>query len=146
MPRNPFREMVGLQPVSAKDGTAVLRLAAHENVANARGVVHGGAICTLADSSIGTALRSALKPGDMVATIEIKVNFIAPGQGDLEARAKMLHIGGSSAVGETEIYAENGTKLVAKALATFYVKRGAFPPRPGAVTALDPEFDGPDAI
>lgn len=137
--------MVGLQPVSARDGQSVFRLPANPNVVNARGVVHGGALCTLCDAALGTALRSALKPGDMVATIEMKVNFIAPGEGELEARARVLHLGGVSAVGEVEVFNENGTRLVAKALATFYVKRGAFPPRPGAVTAMDPDFDGPDA-
>lgn len=137
--------MIGVYPVSARDGHAVFRLPASPTVTNARGVVHGGAICTLCDASLGTAMRSALQPGDMTATMEIKVNFIAPGQGDLEARAKVVHIGGSSAVGEVEVYGENGTKLVAKALSTFYIKRGAFPPRPGATTAMDPEFDEPDA-
>lgn len=137
--------MVGLQPVSAKDGQAVFRLPASPNVSNSRGVVHGGALCTLCDSSIGTAMRSALKPGDQVATIELKVNFISPGQGDLEARSRVLHMGGSTAVGEVEVYTVDGQKLVAKAMATFHIRRGAVAPRPGAVTALDPEFDGPDA-
>lgn len=144
MARNPFRELVGLVPVSARDGQAVFRLPASPQVCNARGVVHGGALCTLCDATLGTALRSALRPGDAVATIELKVNFMAPGQGDLEARARVLHLGGSTAVGEVEVYGAGG-QLVAKALATFHVRRGALPPRPGASTALDPEFDGPDA-
>lgn len=56
-------------------------------------------------------MRSALKPGDMVATTEMKVNFIAPGEGELEARARVLQIGGLTAVGEVEVFGENGTRL-----------------------------------
>lgn len=137
--------MLGLVSVSAESGSAVFRLPPSPNVGNARGVVHGGAIASLCDCAIGTAMRSALKPGDVVATIELKVNYMAPGQGELEARSRVLHLGGTTAVGEVEIYGEAGQKLVAKAMATFAVKRGAAVPRPGAVTAMDPEFDGPHA-
>lgn len=145
IPANPFRETVGIQTVSAKDGHAVCRLPLHAAVANVRGVIHGGAIATLCDGVIGTAIRSALKPGDSVATIELKVNFMAPAEGDLEARAKVLHVGGRTAVGEVDVYCEANGKLVAKALATFAVLRGSVPPRPGATTAMDPEFDGPES-
>ncbi|WP_242654575.1 hypothetical protein [Symbiobacterium thermophilum] len=35
-------------------------------------------------------------------------------------------------------------RLVAKGLATFYLKRAAVEPRPGARTAMIPEVDGPE--
>lgn len=145
MPRNPFRELIGIQTVSARGSESVVRLPSHPQIRNGRGVIHGGAIATLCDAAIGTALRSALSPGDTVATIELKVNFIAPGEGDLESRARILHIGTQTAVGEVEVFSGEGQRLVAKALATFFVRRGQERPRPGATTALDPEFDGPDA-
>jgi uncharacterized protein (TIGR00369 family) len=142
VPRNPFREVIGAEVVEVEKGRCVLRMPAREVVMNARDVVHGGALCTLADAALGTALRSALEPGDVVATIELKINFIAAGRGDMLARARTLHLGRTTAVGEVEIE-DAGGALVAKAMATFHVKRGALPPRPGARTAMY-DFDGPE--
>ncbi|WP_374711754.1 PaaI family thioesterase [Symbiobacterium terraclitae] len=143
MGRIPFREVIGAEVVEAGHGRSVVRMPASEHTLNNLGIVHGGALCTLADAAIGTALRSALQPGDAVATIEMKVNFIAPGRGDLLARARTLHLGGTTAVAEAEIEDVRGA-LVAKALATFFVKHGAVEPRPGARTAMDPDVDGPE--
>lgn len=143
MARNPFREVIGVKVVEAGGGRALLRMPASETTLNALGIVHGGALCTLADAAFGTALRSALRPGDVTATIEMKVNFIAPGRGDLFARAEVLHLGGTTAVLEAEIR-DIDRNLVAKALSTFHIKRGAAAPRPGARTAMYPEIDGPE--
>lgn len=143
MGRIPFREVIGAEVIEAGHGRSTVRMPASEHTQNNLGMAHGGALCTLADAALGTALRSALKPGDAVATIEMKVNFIAPGRGDLLAHARALHVGGTTAVGEVEIEDLNG-KLVAKALATFYVKRGAVEPCPGVRTAMIPEVDGPE--
>lgn len=143
MVRIPFREVIGAQVLEAGHGRSTVRMPASEHTLNNMGIVHGGALCTLADAALGTALRSALQPGDVIMTIELKMNFIAPGRGDLVARARALHVGRTTAVGEVEIEDLQGT-LVAKGLATFYVKRGAEPPRPGARTAMMPEVDGPE--
>jgi len=143
MPRNPFREAIGVEVREAGGGRCLLRLPASEMTLNALGIVHGGALCTLADAAFGTALRSVLKPGDVSATIEMKINFIAPGRGDLFARAEVVHVGGTTAVLEAEIR-DGSRDLVAKALSTFHIKRGAVAPRPGARTAMDPEVDGPE--
>lgn len=99
MVRIPFREVIGAQVVEAGHGRSTLRMQASEHTQNNMGMVHGGALCTLADAAIGTALRSALKPGDAIATIEMKMNCIAPGRGSLLARARALHVGGTTAVG-----------------------------------------------
>lgn len=74
MVRIPFREVIGAQVVEAGHGRSTLRMQASEHTQNNMGMVHGGALCTLADAAIGTALRSALKPGDAIATIELKMN------------------------------------------------------------------------
>lgn len=143
MVRIPFREVIGAEVIEAGHGRSVVRMPFSEHTQNNMGMVHGGALCTLADAAIGTALRSALKPGDAAATIEMKVNFIAPARGDVLARARILHVGGTTAVGEVEIEDLQGI-LVAKGLATFFVKHGAVEPRPGARTAMIPEVDGPE--
>lgn len=145
MAQNPFRDLLGMRVISARNGEAVVTMPANPRLCNSRGVVHGGAICSLCDSAIGTAVRSTLQPEDLSVAMETKVNFLAPGRGDLQVRARVLRVGRSTAVGEAEVYGGGGEHLVAKALATYHVQRAARPPRPGATTALDPDFDGPDA-
>ncbi|WP_264843272.1 PaaI family thioesterase [Caldinitratiruptor microaerophilus] len=143
MPRNPFRELIGAQVLRVERGRAVVRMPADDRLHNSAATVHGGAICTLADAAIATALRSALMPGDLASTIEMKVNFLAPARGDLDAHARAIHVGGATAVGEADVLDAEG-RLVAKAIATFHVRRGAGPVRPGARTAMDPDVDGPE--
>ncbi|MEW8978258.1 MAG: PaaI family thioesterase [Symbiobacterium sp.] len=139
----PFRDVIGAEVVEVGHGRCTVRMPASEHTLNNLGIVHGGALCTLADTAMGTALRSALKPGDAVVTVEMKINFIAPGRGELLAHARVLHVGNTTAVAEVEV-ADTDGKLVAKGLATFLVKHGAVEPPPGARTAMLPEVDGPE--
>lgn len=149
MSHNPFRTLIGIRILSARDGQVVARLAANPQLYNARGVIHGAAICALSESALGTAVRSAIGSGDKSAALEVKLNYLEPGRGELEARARLLRVGHTTAVGEAEVYgddADGGNRvLAAKAVATFHIQRGANPPRPGATTALDPDYDGPGA-
>jgi len=45
---------------------------------NTHGVVHGGVLFTLADTAMGSALFGALQPGQICATINIKINYFKP--------------------------------------------------------------------
>lgn len=84
-------------------------------------MVHGGAIATLADFALGWAIRSTLPPGTRLATVELKINYIRAGQGDLEARARVVHRGRSLAVLEADVTDSSGA-LVARVLSTFAVR------------------------
>ena len=45
---------------------------------NTHGVVHGGVLFTLADTAMGAALFGALQPGQICATINVKINYFKP--------------------------------------------------------------------
>jgi len=86
-------------------------------------IVHGGAIASLADSAVAMALIDLVNPKDRITTIEFKINFMASvNKGKLEARAKIIHKGLKTAVGDVKVVNGKG-KLVAKLVATYSIQR-----------------------
>ena len=85
---------------------------------------HGGAIAGLMDSVLGTAALSlAFAEGNLVSTVEFKINIIKPaflneeliGEGKTESKGKSLIITSG------EIYRKDSSDLVAKGLGTFNI-------------------------
>ena len=86
-------------------------------------VAHGGVTMTLADIALAMAARSLAGDGVGVVTVEMKVNFMQPGRGELRASARVLHRSTTMAYCEGEIRDSEG-HFVAKALGTFkYMRR-----------------------
>lgn len=120
---SPFVDTLGVRLVSARDGTSevVLPLAAqHMNTWN---IAHGGVTMTLSDVALAMAARSLTEDGVGVVTVEMKVNFMQPGRGELRAYGRVLHRSSTMAYCEGEVRDSAGN-FVAKALGTFkYMKR-----------------------
>lgn len=119
----PFMDLVGCEVVSAAGGIAEVAVDVRHDLTNSWGVAHGGVVFTLADIAIARALRSAMPDGENagIATVEMKLNFTAPGKGRLTARAELRHRGGTFAVAEVAVRSDDGT-LVALGTGTFVVK------------------------
>ncbi len=84
------------------------------------GVVHGGAIATLADHSGWYAVISGLDSDYTSATIEIKINYLKPAKGDiLIAKAKVINRTKRTAFATIEVFAED--ILVAYATGTYAI-------------------------
>lgn len=103
-------------------GLARLALPYSEPLSQGMGYIHGGAITSLCDTSVGIALFTLTEPEDKILTIELKVNFIAPAAGEIFSLAKIIHKGRKTAVGEVDVTDASGV-LVAKALITYYIYR-----------------------
>ena len=81
----------------------------------------GGLIVTLADYAFHIAVQSTLQPGETAATVELKVNFIAPARdGELTANAKLVSRGRRVAVGDVEVLDQDG-RLIARCLGTYLI-------------------------
>lgn len=90
---------------------------------NRFGNVHGGAIATLIDGTIASALVSLLPPGDRLgATIELSIRYVSAGQGTLWGRGRVIRMGGRIAFGEAQIVDEDDN-IVATAQGTFQIIR-----------------------
>ncbi len=116
-----FNGHVGIEFVDAGKGFAKLRLPIRDEILQPTGIVHGGAVCTLADVTAGVAAHVSYPPGTELVTVEIKVNFIAGlREGVLLSEATPLHIGRRTSVWEVRVNHDSG-RHVAFASGTFMV-------------------------
>jgi len=117
---SPFAKLVGL--TFPDTGGPQCEMKIEEKVLNVYGTVHGGAISTLADVSMGYALFDHLREDERLATVEMKINYLAAvSSGTLTAEAKLVSRSRNLAVLESRV--ECGGNLVAKAMGTFYISK-----------------------
>ncbi len=114
-----FRETLGIEIAERGDGRARLTMRAEKQHLNDGGILHGGAIATLADCAMGSALASTLDDEQPV-TVEAKVNYLEPGQeGMIVATAEVRRKGKRFTVLEAEVFQEETGEHIAYATATF---------------------------
>ena len=113
-----FHRFVGIEFVELHADGLTMRLKLGDEHRDAEGIVHGGAIFTLADSAIGTGIYIVL--GKPSTTAEMKINYLQPVTGDtLTARSYILRAGRRLVVARAEV--RSGSSHVAEVLATFAV-------------------------
>jgi uncharacterized protein (TIGR00369 family) len=107
-----------------QQGRAVFRLDVRPKHKQIHGVVHGGIIASLADTTGAIAAYTAVPRGVELATLEMKINFLEPVPGGrIKAEAKVLRAGRNFVVAECEVFNESGS-MAAKALLTFSAAGG----------------------
>ena len=120
--RWPFAELLGMRAKSMVPGRARFELAVEAKHLNPNGVLHGGVIYSLADSAMGAALFAGLAPGEDCATLEIRMNYLAPVTGgSVAAEASLVERTKRIGVLEAKVYGD-GDRLVALATGTFYIR------------------------
>jgi acyl-CoA thioesterase len=120
--RSPFYQLLGMKVLEIREGKCRIEMPFRKKLTHPYGIVHGGAIASLADSAVAMALISLIKPTDRITTIEFKINFlISVSQGKLMAKAKIIYRGSKTAVGDVEVINQHG-KLVAKVIATYNIQ------------------------
>ena len=92
----PFHDVLRPEPIEAdpQSGTVRIRLAFRHELARAKGdhAFHGGVIAALIDLAGHAAV--AVKIGRMAPTIDLRIDYIRPAEGDaLIAHAKLLKAG-----------------------------------------------------
>lgn len=99
-------------------GQVTLSLDWASHLCTSGGLLHGGAIMTLADSAGGACAFLNLPDGAKgTATIESKTNFLGGAKdGTVLATARPLHVGSTTIVVETEVV--SGDRLIAKVTQT----------------------------
>jgi 1,4-dihydroxy-2-naphthoyl-CoA hydrolase len=111
----PYAKLLGIELLEATPEQVRGRLAWTEDLCTAGGLMHGGAVMSLADSCGGVCAFLNLPEGALgTATIESKTNFLrAIREGSLTATTRPLHRGRTLIVVETELALDDG-KLAAK--------------------------------
>src|SRR3954449_2191903 len=115
----PYTGFLGMEIVSASPDEVRSQLAWSADKCTAGGMLHGGALMSLADSAGGFLAFLNLPPDAKgTATIESKTNFLGPVRGGyVHAVSRALHKGRRTIVVDTELFDDDG-KLVARVTQT----------------------------
>jgi uncharacterized protein (TIGR00369 family) len=85
-----------------------------ESVYNPLGVVHGGLLCTLADTVAGCAVQTTLEAGVGYTSIDITVNYLRPvtlDSGTILATGRVIKPGRRVALAAAEVHDQAGRLL-----------------------------------
>ncbi len=117
-------DLLGFEVESVRKGRAIFRLDVRPSHKQIHGVVHGGILAALADTTAAIAAYTAVPRGTEIVTVELKINYLEPVPGGrIKADARVLRAGRNFVVAECEIFNEDGS-LAAKALLTFGAAAG----------------------
>lgn len=106
-----------IEVISIEKDRAVLQLDAHPDVKNPYGVVHGGALYTLADDATGAA---AVSGGNLYVTQEGTLHFVRNrSDGIIKAEAQVRHRGKTTCLVAVDITGEDG-ELIATGMFTYF--------------------------
>jgi len=115
-----FVEYVGVSLDEAGAGSSRCTLQVMPHHINSGGIVHGGAIFTLADTGMAAALIPDLEEGTWCATSAINMSYFRPViGGPIVCRSRLVHRGKSIVHIEGNVYV--GDSLVARATGSWAV-------------------------
>src|SRR6266850_2394680 len=117
-------ELLGFDVESVHEGRAIFRLDVRPRHKQIHGVVHGGILAALADTTAAIAAYTVVPKGTEIVTVELSINYLEPVPGGrIRADARVLRAGRNFVVTECDIFNEGGS-LAAKALLTFGATAG----------------------
>jgi uncharacterized protein (TIGR00369 family) len=119
----PMARLMGFSLVEFDYGLAVFECTPDESAYNLIGVVHGGLVCTLADSAAGCAVQTTLDAGVAYTSIDINVTYLRPVTRDtglIRATARTTKPGRRVAYATVEV-TDTGGKLLAQATSSCLV-------------------------
>lgn len=107
----PFADLLGIEVTEVDDGHAEGHIEMRQNLSwnEDQVMAHGGVTFTLADTVGGAALVS--KVDQPCPTIDMRIDYIEAGTGDLRAEADVVRIGGDVGTVDVEVYAEDSARV-----------------------------------
>ncbi len=86
----PFERLLNMEIIEAAEGHALLKMPFFIDLAQGAGLMHGGALVSLADTAVVMAIKSLLEPGTHFATISMEARYLYPvKKGVVTARAEV---------------------------------------------------------
>lgn len=115
-----FGLLLGMDMYERGEGMSRCRLTVRPELLNPHGVLHGGAMYSLADNGMGAAVYSTMDDAELCATIEIKIVYMAAvAEGVVDCETRVLNRGKRVAILESEL--RNNGRLVAKAMGSYAI-------------------------
>ena len=115
----PYAQLLGINFEEATRGAASFSLNARAELERFGGIMHGGALASLADTASAFAVLSTLEEDEQTVTVDLTLHYLRPvTEGKLSAQARVLRAGRRVATVSVEIFNESGA-LVVTALTTY---------------------------
>ncbi|HOV87528.1 MAG TPA: PaaI family thioesterase [Syntrophobacteraceae bacterium] len=109
----PFERLLNMEIVEASEGHATLTMPFLVDYAQGAGLMHGGALVSLADTAVVMAIKSILPPLSHFATIHCETRFLRPvRKGIVTARAKVISRQDREFQGQATLYDEDGSTVL----------------------------------
>lgn len=109
----PYEQLLGMEIALANDGAAVLTMPFLKQYAQGAGLMHGGALISLADTALVMAIKSILEPYTHFATIHMEANYLKPvTQGVVTAHARLTWRQERLIYGEADVLREDGEQVL----------------------------------
>lgn len=109
----PYEQLLGMEILKAEAGEALLQMPFRKPLAQGAGLMHGGALVSLADTAVVMAIKSIVDPGTHFATISLESRFLHPvRQGIVQARAVVSDRRDMILKGHCEILDETGRAVM----------------------------------
>jgi uncharacterized protein (TIGR00369 family) len=78
LPPPPIAALFGFRPTEVEFGRVVFEVTPDDSAYNPIGMVHGGLVCTLADTVAACAVHSSLDAGVAYTSIDLNVSYLRP--------------------------------------------------------------------
>jgi 1,4-dihydroxy-2-naphthoyl-CoA hydrolase len=119
-------DFLGMRFTGIGPGWSVCEVELRPELLNPAGVAHGSVVASLVDHVLGCTVIAHVPAGTWPATLEFKLNYLAPArEGMLAARGELRSLSSRTAVVSVEC--TNAGRPVATALGTVMIT----PPKPG---------------
>lgn len=119
----PFEVMLNMEILSAHNGEAILTMPFVYELSQGAGLMHGGALMSLADTSLAMAVKTCLPENSRFGTISFDSKFLRPThEGIVKAIAKVVLVKERTYEGKVSVFDHN-ENLVLEANAVFKVAR-----------------------
>jgi acyl-CoA thioesterase len=119
----PFEKLLNIAIVDAEDGRATLTMPFFLDYANGAGIMHGGALVSLADTAVVMAIKTLIPPQSHFATTRLETNFLHPvKKGIVTAKAEVVSRVDRIIEGRAVIY-DDEERAVMEYLSTFKIAR-----------------------
>ena len=121
----PFERLLHMRIVEAADGKATLSMPFLIHFSQGAGLMHGGALVSLADTAVVMAIKSIVPPQTHFATISLETKFLYPvKQGVVTAKARVTDRRDRILQGQATVYDE-ALRPVLEFASTFKLARDA---------------------
>jgi uncharacterized protein (TIGR00369 family) len=122
---SPFYRYLGMEVIEAGEGRSRLRLPVKDDMKNLYGILHGGVIAALLDSSCSIAVGSLMGRDEASVTLDQRINYISNvSEGILFGEGKAVHKGRYTGVGQAEVRDEEGNLVATGTVTIFFIRRG----------------------